>query len=53
MSKMSEMYLDIQLLIEDGKPLEYIAETLGIPLDWVESVYESIVEFELGEGYEY
>lgn len=50
MSRMSDLSLEIQDLIVSGVKLEDIATKLDIPLDWVESEYETFVEFELGEG---
>ena len=35
MSKMSEIYLDIQTMLEQGRDITVIAKTLQVPVDWV------------------
>ena len=35
MSRMSEISLEIQMMLGERVPLATIAKTLGVPLDWV------------------
>lgn len=41
MSKMSDLWIEIQELLEDGADPLFIAEKLQVPVDWIESVAES------------
>jgi hypothetical protein len=44
MSKMADMSLDIQLMLEDGVHPTTIAKTLEVPLGWVYDTLESMDE---------
>ena len=54
MSKMSELNLDIQEMLQDGIHPTKISKVLGIPLGWVYDTLESMQEsdepdYEYGE----
>lgn len=38
MSRMSDLWIEIQELLEDGADPLFIAEKLQVPVDWIESV---------------
>ena len=44
MSKMADMSLDIQQMLEDGVHPTAIAKRLGVPLGWVYDTLESMDE---------
>jgi hypothetical protein len=44
MSKMSELALDIDLLLDEGRSALEIAAELNIPVTWVASVQEEKLE---------
>lgn len=44
MSKMADLSLDIEQMLEDGVHPTSIAKRLGVPLDWVYDTLESIDE---------
>lgn len=45
MSKMSELHIEIQELLEDGFVPSEVAEKLEVPIDWVEAVMEDVRAF--------
>ena len=54
MSKMGEIALEIDDMIYAGNAPEAIAETLGVPLDWVTAQYDVILnELELSKQHEF
>ena len=38
MSKMSEMYIEIAEMLENGYDADDISVILGVPIDWVQTV---------------
>ena len=52
MSKMAELALGIEELLEQGLPPKFIAETLNAPIEMVYDVIEQIKYFELEKQYE-
>ena len=44
MSRMKEMYFDIELMLEQGDPPTKIAQVLDVPLSLVYDVLESMPE---------
>lgn len=51
MSKMAELQLEIEDLIEQGMTVKYICTTLNIPIDWVYSLIEERQLLELDKQY--
>lgn len=44
MSRMSEIAIEIQQLLQDGYKPEQVSKRLGVPLSWVYAELESIME---------
>mgnify|MGYP000161763621 FL=1 len=54
MSKMAEIALEIDDMLYAGSAPDTIAETLGVPLDWVLAQYDVILnELELSKQHEF
>ena len=45
MSKMADLEIEIMEMLEDGMTDKDISSILRIPIDWVEIVRESMIEF--------
>jgi NADH:ubiquinone oxidoreductase subunit E len=43
---MSELYMDIQDMLERGESWRSVADTLNVPMSWVEEVANDMTEFE-------
>jgi NADH:ubiquinone oxidoreductase subunit E len=46
MSVMSELWMDVQDMLERGESWQNVADTLNVPVSWVEEVAREIAEFE-------
>ena len=53
MSKMGEIALEIDDLIEQGMSAKFISVTLGVPFEWVQTVLEQREELEIEKQYEF
>ena len=45
MSKMSELYIEIEELLMEGMTPSRVADSLGVPLEWVKSVEQTSDEW--------
>jgi hypothetical protein len=43
---MSELYMDIQDMLERGESWRDVADTLNVPVSWVEEVANDMAEFD-------
>jgi NADH:ubiquinone oxidoreductase subunit E len=46
MSVMSELWMDVQDMLERGESWQSVADTLNVPVSWVEEVANDMTEFE-------
>ena len=53
MSKMAEIAMRIDELIEQGMSAKFISVTLGVPFDWVQTALEQREELEIEKQYEF
>ena len=53
MSKMAELSLQIDEMIEQGMSAKFIAVTLGVPFDWVLAALKDREELEIEKQYEF
>ena len=53
MSKMKDLFFDIQELLEQGYSPKSVAERLNVPLNMVFDVEHELNEFELQKQYEF
>ena len=53
MSKMAELQMEVEELIEQGMTAKFISAKLNIPIDWVYSLIEERQSFELQKQYEF
>ena len=53
MSKMAELAMQIDDLIEQGMSAKFISVTLGVPFEWVQTALEQREELEIEKQYEF
>jgi hypothetical protein len=53
MSKMAEIAMQIDDLIEQGMSAKFISVTLGVPFEWVQTAFEQREELEIEKQYEF
>jgi hypothetical protein len=53
MSKMAELAMQIDDLIEQGMSAKFISVTLGVPFEWVQTALEQREELEIQKQYEF
>jgi hypothetical protein len=53
MSKMAEIAMQIDDLIEQGMSAKFISVTLGVPFEWVQTALEQREELEIEKQYEF
>jgi hypothetical protein len=53
MSKMAELAMQIDDLIEQGMSAKFICATLGVPFEWVQTALEQREALEIEKQYEY
>lgn len=52
MSKMSNLALEVAELLHNGNSVDEIAEIVGVPVDWVLSVQETMDDYIMENDYE-
>ena len=52
MSKMSDLYIDIQEMLDSGYSMDQIVEKTGAPYDWVVEVQNSMEAYVMENDYE-
>jgi hypothetical protein len=53
MSKMAELAMQIDDLIEQGMSAKFISVTLGVPFEWVQTALEQREALEIEKQYEF
>ena len=53
MSKMAELAMEIDELVEQGMSAKFIVATLGVPLEWAEQAIQNRQDLELEKQYEF
>lgn len=53
MSKMAELAMQIDDLIEQGMSAKFISVTLGVPFEWVQTALDQREELEIEKQYEF
>lgn len=53
MSKMAELAMQIDELVEQGMSAKFIVATLGVPLHWAEQAIQDRQDLELQKQYEF
>lgn len=52
MSKMAELSMQIDELVEQGMSAKFIAATLNVPMEWAEQAIQDRMDLELMKQYE-
>lgn len=52
MSKMAELAMQIDELVEQGMTAKFIAVTLNVPIEWAEQAIQDRMDLELMKQYE-
>ena len=52
MSKMSNLALEVAELLHNGNSVDEIAEIVGVPVDWVLSVQETMDDYIMENDYD-